>query len=143
PRKQILLYPATYSEHSESSPFKSVRENGTGYLLTSERVQKYMDMYVQNEKDKCSPYAAPLLAKDFSHQPKTLIITAQYDPLRDEGEAYGSRLRAFNNDVTVYRMQNALHGFLSLPAKSKTMKKCYKIIGDFLRDEQHRNEDEI
>ena len=133
PSKQILLYPATYFDHSEKSPFKSVTENGTGYILTSERIQTYMDMYVQNEKDKCSPYVAPILANDLSNQPKTLIITAEYDPLRDEGEAYGFRLKEFNNDVTIYRMMDSLHGFMNLGLKSKAVKKCYDIINDFLR----------
>ena len=134
PFKQILLYPATYFDHGKCSPFPSVQENGTGYILTSQRIQNYMDMYVQNEEDKCSPYVAPLLARDLSHQPKTLIVTAEYDPLRDEGEEYGRRLRKFHNDVTVYRMNNSLHGFFNLSLKSKPVSKCYEIINDFLMD---------
>lgn len=132
--KQILLYPATYFDHSESSPFKSVSDNGTGYILTSKRIQAYLDMYVQNEEDKFSPYVAPILANDLSNQPKTLIITAEYDPLRDEGEAYGFKLREFNNDVTIYRMKDSLHGFMSLRLKSKATTRCYEIINDFLKD---------
>jgi acetyl esterase/lipase len=134
PYKQILLYPATYCDHSEASPFRSIRENGTDYILTSERIQDYMELYVQNEKDRCSPYVAPLLAKSLSNQPKTLIITAQYDPLRDEGEAYGERLRKFNNKVRIFRMEDALHGFLTLPSRSKPVKMCYRIINDFLSE---------
>jgi len=133
PCKQILLYPATYFDHSECSPFPSVRENGTGYLLTSERIQDYMDMYVQCEADKCSPYVAPILASDLSQQPKTLIITAEFDPLRDEGEAYGIKLREFYNDAIIYRMKGSLHGFLNLPLKSKPVKMCYEMINDFLQ----------
>jgi len=133
PCKQILLYPATNFDHSEESKFKSVSENGTGYILTSKRIQTYMDMYVQNEEDKLCPYVAPILASDLSNQPKTLIITAEYDPLRDEGEAYGHRLKEFNNDVTIYRMMDSLHGFMSLGLKSKAVKKCYELINDFLR----------
>lgn len=134
PCKQILLYPATYFDHSEGSPFKSVIENGTGYILTSKRVQAYLDMYVQNEEDKFSPYVAPILANNLSNQPKTLIITAEYDPLRDEGEAYGFRLKEFNNDVTIYRMMDSLHGFMNLRLRSKAATKCYEIINDFLRN---------
>lgn len=134
PRKQILLYPATYFDHGEDSPFQSVRDNGTGYILTSKRVQAYMDMYVQNEEDKCSPYVAPLLASDLSNQPKTLIITAEYDPLRDEGEAYGFKLREFGNEVKIHRMKNSLHGFMNSPLKSRAVTRCYEIINDFLWD---------
>lgn len=132
PGRQILLYPATYYEHDESSPYASVREYGYDYLLTSERIQSYMELYIQNEEDKFNPYVAPLLAADLSNQPKTLIITAEYDPLRDEGEAYGNKLREFGNEVRIHRLDGALHGFLSLPVKTKPVIKCYEIINEFL-----------
>jgi acetyl esterase/lipase len=91
-----------------------------------------MDMYVQNEEDKSSPYVAPILAEKLSNQPDTLIITAEYDPLRDEGEAYGMRLKEFNNYVKTYRMKDALHGFLALSKNSEHVIKCYEIINNFL-----------
>jgi len=132
PGKQILLYPATYCDHSENSPFPSIQENGTDYILTAERIQSYMDLYVPDGVEKCNPYVSPILAEDLSNQPRTLVMTAQFDPLRDEGEAYGKKLREFHNDVSIYRMEEALHGFLALPKKSKTMKKCYEVINEFL-----------
>jgi acetyl esterase/lipase len=132
PRRQILLYPSVYPDHSADSPFASVRENGTDYILTSERLESYMKMYVPNAEDRRSPYVSPLLADDLSDQPDTLIITAQYDPLRDEGEAYGEKLRRFGNRARVFRMDGALHGFLTLPAKSKTVQQCYTQINEFL-----------
>ncbi|NCC69695.1 MAG: alpha/beta hydrolase, partial [Clostridia bacterium] len=61
PKRQILLYPSVYFDHGPDSPFPSVKENGTDYILTAERMQEYMDMYVPNETDRCSPYVAPLL----------------------------------------------------------------------------------
>lgn len=134
PDRQILIYPATYNDHSENSPYPSVRENGTDYILTSKRIQDYMDMYIQNEEDRYSPYVAPILAKHLSNQPETLIITAEYDPLRDEGEAYGIRLKESGNQVEIYRMEEALHGFFSLPWKSELVIKCYAIINEFLSD---------
>lgn len=134
PARQILLYPATYYDHSEQSPFPSVRENGKDYLLTAKRLCDYMDMYKGSDTDFQNPYFAPLMAKDFSRQPKTLIITAQYDPLRDEGEAYGKRLEEAGNDVRVYRIPDALHGFFSLPPVFPQVKECYKIINDFLSE---------
>ena len=81
--RQILIYPATYYDHSESSPFASVMENGSEYLLTSKRICEYIDLYKRDDEDLKNPYFAPLLAKDFSDQPDTLIITAEFDPLRD------------------------------------------------------------
>ncbi|MCM1564955.1 MAG: alpha/beta hydrolase [Dehalobacter sp.] len=134
PPRQILIYPATYIDHSPSSPFPSIRENGTDYILTAKRIQDYMDLYVQREEDRNNPYAAPLLAKDLSNQPQTLIITAEFDPLRDEGEAYGIRLRESGNDVRIYRMKDAVHGFFSLAWNTEHLITCYKVINSFLDD---------
>lgn len=134
PHKQVLIYPATYNDHSENSPFPSIRENGTDYILTAKKIQDYMALYVRNEEDKNNPYVAPLLAEDLSGQPETLIITAEYDPLRDEGEAYGKRLKEFGNRVEVYRIKDALHGFLSFPKRTEYVKQCYDMINRFLSE---------
>ena len=133
PRRQILIYPACASEHDPGlSAFPSLRENGEGYLLTTKRICEYMDLYCADPHDRQNPYFAPLAAIDLSHQPDTLIVTAQYDPLRDEGEAYGARLLADGNRVTVRRMPDALHGFLSLPPRFHAVRQCYRHINDFL-----------
>lgn len=132
PSKQILIYPATYNDHTENSPFPSIRENGRDYLLTSKQIQDYMDLYAPRIEDRQSPYLSPLLAKDLSNQPATLIITAQYDPLRDEGEAYGMRLKEAGNKVKMFRMKDAVHGFFSLPWKSEYVIETYAIINSFL-----------
>ena len=86
PKKQILIYPATYNDHTERSFFDSVRENGTDYLLTSKRICDYMDLYMSCPEDLRNPYYAPLLAKSLADQPDTQVITAENDPLRDEGQ---------------------------------------------------------
>ena len=132
--KQILIYPATYNDHTETSPFPSVIENGTDYILTAKHICDYMDMYCRAEEDRSSPYCAPLLAADFSSQPDTLIITAQYDPLRDEGEEYGRRLKEAGNHVIVRRIENTLHGYFTLSAKFSAVKESYDIINKFLND---------
>ncbi len=132
PARQILIYPATFNDHSENSPFPSVRENGTDYLLTSKRVNDFMELYRSAEEDLQSPYFAPLLAQDFSRQPRSLIITAEYCPLRDEGEAYGLKLLEAGNAVEVHRIRDALHGFLSLPPRFAQIKHTYDIINRFL-----------
>ncbi len=134
PGRQILIYPATASDHSETSPFASVHENGTGYLLTSKRVCDYLSLYRSCDDDLTNPYFAPLLAEDFTHQPDTLLITAQYCPLRDEGEAYGKKLQAAGNHVRMYRLDDALHGYFSLPARFELVKKTYALINSFLEE---------
>lgn len=130
--KQILIYPATNNDHSDETGFPSVREFGKDYLLTSKRIRDYMDLYISSEEDLYNPYLAPLLSEDLTNQPDTLIITAEYDPLRDEGEAYGRKLECFGNRVHIYRMKDALHGFISLPKHFVHVKRCYEIINRFL-----------
>ncbi len=136
PSAQILLYPATYNDHSETSPFRSVHTNGTGYLLTAKRICDYMDLYQSEPEDRCNPYFAPLVAKTLKDQPRTMIITAQYDPLRDEGEAYARRLAQDNNAVEMHRIADALHGFFVLPPRFIHVKRAYRYINDFLNMEE-------
>lgn len=131
--KQILIYPATYFEHDENSPFPSVIENGEDYVMTSQRIQDYMDLYVPEEKDRLNPYVAPYLAKDLKSQPDTLIITAEFDPLRDEGEAYGKRLRDDGNKVIIHRVENEIHGFFNNPLRKDIVDELYILINDFIK----------
>lgn len=135
PKRQILIYPALCSDYSENSPFPSVRENGTDYLLTAGKMRDYIELYAAGEKDKLNPYFAPMLAKDLSKQPDTLIITAEYDPLRDEGEAYGARLLAAGNKVEMQRIQDALHGYFALGIKNYHVQESFDHINRFLEKE--------
>jgi len=133
PKQQILLYPCTYNDHSEQSPFASIRDNGTDYLLTSKRIQNVVELYRSCEDDLHNSYFAPLLAADFSRQPRTLLITAEYCPLRDEGEAYGEKLRAAGNEVEIIRIPDALHAYMMLPPRFEHVQQTYCIINDFLQ----------
>lgn len=133
---QILIYPATAADHSESSPFASVHENGEGYLLTAHRVEQFMKLYAGvDDSAYQNPYFAPILMEDLRRQPRTLVITAEYDPLRDEGEAYARALAQAGNAVSCVRMLDALHGFISLPARFVHVKRTHALIRDFLGDE--------
>lgn len=132
PTRQILIYPAVYSDHTPASPFPSVQENGTDYLLTSKRVEEYLQLYRSKPEDLQNPYLAPLLAGDFSGQPDTLVITAEYDPLRDEGEEYARRLAFAGNRVVLHRMPDALHGFFSLPARFAQVRRAHLYIQQFI-----------
>ncbi len=129
---QILIYPATYWTHDERSPFPSIRENGESYLLTSKKICDYMELYVPDPQDRTLPTVAPLLAEDLSGQPRTLILTAQFDPLRDEGEAYGERLQEAGCLVESHQIPDTLHGFFSLPTRFPAVRLCHRLIRDFL-----------
>lgn len=132
PRRQILIYPALGSDHSEDSPYPSVRENGTGYLLTAKRVRDFLALYQSSDADLENPYFAPLNAPSFAQQPDTLLITAQYCPLRDEGEAYGQKLQEAGGHVELHRIPDALHGYFTLPVWFAQVKRTYEIINGFL-----------
>ncbi|MGL4799967.1 MAG: alpha/beta hydrolase [Cellulosilyticaceae bacterium] len=131
-KQQILIYPLTYNDHSKTSPYKSVEENGYDYLLTSKRLRDYVKLYIKDKNDLENPYFAPMLTKTFQNQPRTLVITSQYDPLRDEGEAYGEKLKEAGNEVEIHRIPDTIHGFFSLPIVFEPVKKCYGLINDFL-----------
>ncbi len=135
PARQILLYPAVNNDFSEHSKFDSIRENGTDYLLTIKKLCDYMELYQSSPADRKNPYFAPYLAKDLSKQPHTLIITAQFDPLRDEGEAYARRLLEEGNVVRLHRIKDVLHGFFSLPTGFEPVMECYHCINNFLKSE--------
>ncbi len=135
PKKQILIYPATYNDYTENSPFPSVKENGTDYLLTAGKMQDYIDLYARNKEDKKNPYFAPYIAEDLANQPDTLILTCEFDPLRDEGEAYGKRLKEAGNYVEIHRIKDALHGYFALGIKQLHVQESFTYINEFLKEE--------
>jgi acetyl esterase len=110
---QLLIYPVMAP--AAGSPFVSYRDNAEGYLLTRASMLYYWDLYLSDARNTDSPYAAPLNAQDLSELPPALVITAEYDPLRDEGEAYASRLREAGVDVNAVRYDGFIHGFFWLP----------------------------
>ncbi len=135
PRQQVLVYPSAYWDHSEASPFPSIRENGTDFLLTSKRIEDFIELYQRTDEDRKNPYFAPMLAQDLTGQPRTLVITAEYCPLRDEGEAYGAMLRAAGNEAQVHRVADALHSFMMLPESFPQVREAYGVIRGFLESE--------
>ena len=90
PKKQILIYPALNNCYTEGSPYKSVQENGEGYLLTAVKMEDYLKLYESSPEDRQNPYFAPILEKDLSHMPETLILTAEFDPLRMKAKSMGN-----------------------------------------------------
>lgn len=134
PRRQILIYPALYCDYTEASPFPSVKKFGKDYLLTSGKMRDYVELYASCSEDRGNKYFAPLLETDYRNQPDTLILTAEHDPLRDEGEAYGKRLREAGNRVEIYRIKEALHGYFALGIKYFHVKESFDLINQFLKE---------
>jgi acetyl esterase len=107
---QVLVYPCI----DAACAMASYAENGEGYLLTAAAMRDVWEWYLGPDGDPTDPLASVLDAPDLSGLPPTLIQTAEYDPLRDEGEEYGRRLDAAGVGVTVHRYDGMIHGFLGL-----------------------------
>ena len=86
----------------------------TDYFLTKDDIVYFWNHYLRSAADRKDPRVAPALAKSFKGLPPALIITAEFDPLRDEGETYGEKLRAAGVPVTVTRYEGMIHGFFSM-----------------------------
>jgi acetyl esterase len=106
---QLLIYPGT--DLTRSLP--SHVENGEGYLLTTGAMTWFLGHYL-DEADYKDPDASPLFADDLSGLPPALVVTAEFDPLRDEGEAYAERLRQAGVDAVTSRYDGQIHGFYGL-----------------------------
>ena len=109
---QLLVYPVIARDFDTGS----YKQNGEGYGLSSDSMKWYWDLYLASDADASNPYASPLLAKDLSCLPPALVITAEFDPLRDEGETYAQRLQAAGVTVTHRRYDGMIHGFFGMPA---------------------------
>ena len=107
---QLLVYPVTARDFRTGS----YQQNANGYMLTLDAMNWYWDHYLSNEADAANPYAAPLTAKDLSGLPPALVITAEFDPLRDEGEAYAKGLQAAGVAATASRYDGMIHGFFGM-----------------------------
>jgi acetyl esterase len=106
--KQLLIYPAT----DAGSMAPSLFENGQNYFLTLELMRWFFKQYTKGVKVHWSEaFISPLRSKNLRALPKTLVMTAEYDPLRDEGEMYAAKLRAFGVPTVCTRYQGAIHAF--------------------------------
>ena len=109
---QLLVYPATDAGLDTASYV----ENGEGYFLTGEMMRWFWNHYLRSHADVENPYASPLRAPRVGGLPPALVITAEYDPLRDEGEAYAARLREAGVPVRTTRYAGMIHGFFGMGA---------------------------
>ena len=107
---QLLVYPVT----DRNFETVSYDENGQGYLLDKDSMMWYWDQYLNDPSEAANPYAAPLQAESLSGLPPALVIIAEFDPLRDEGEAYAHRLQEAGVVTTCSRYDGMVHGFFGM-----------------------------
>jgi acetyl esterase len=105
---QLLIYPAT--DMRAGAP--SHRSNGQGYLLTSDNIRYFHDHYIDDPRHDLDWRASPLLCKDLSRLPPAFVLTAGYDPLRDEGTQYAQRLTEAGNTAALVCFERQIHGFI-------------------------------
>jgi alpha/beta hydrolase family protein len=131
-RLQILLYPQT--DLTMSQP--SVDENAEGYLLTRNGCKHFRSQYLGEYADVKDPFASPLFAKDtqLAGAPPALVITAELDPLGDEGEAYAARLKEAGVPVDLVRFDGMIHTFYAalgamIPATDEALDLVVEAVG--------------
>jgi acetyl esterase len=110
PAYQVLAYPVADS----FTAWPSYTERGSGYILDRQLLEWYLGHYLAPTSSPADPYLMPLAAGDLSGLPRTLILTAEFDPLRDEGIAYAKRLAAAGVSVEHVHASDQMHGFLLL-----------------------------
>lgn len=127
---QILYYP-TIEFTFDTDSYKQFAE---GYMLTKERMKWFANHYFQKDLEKAKhPEASPILAEDVSGQPPAFIITAEYDPLRDEGEAYAEKLKNAGVEVVCKRYAGMIHGFIRAASIIDKGKEAIVETSEFLK----------
>jgi len=109
---QMLIYPAV----DMTMQFPSIVENSDGPILTASVMNWFVNQYLREANDANDVKASPMLASDdvLKQMPPALVVTAEFDPLRDEGEAYGKRLVENGVNTTITRFNGQFHAFFSM-----------------------------
>lgn len=110
-RSQLLIYP--YADAVKNSSYPS-REESDGLLLSQRVLAANYAAYLPRGTDRFQPYVSPVWATDLKRMPPTILITAEFDPLRDEGETYALRLSAAGVRVEQTRYPRMIHGFFQM-----------------------------
>jgi acetyl esterase len=129
PTCQVLIYPAVdFSLETDSH-----RELADGHVIPRDRIAWYTEQYLRGEADKADLRASPLRAPRLAGQPPAMIVTAGFDPLRDEGRAYGERLREARVEVVHREFPGQIHAFVSLTKAIPQGMACTLEVAEYLR----------
>jgi acetyl esterase len=125
---QLLVYPVLAPDFDSGS----YRENAAGPVISRDDMRWFWDQYVADEAARSNPYASPLLAPDVRGVAPAHVVTAQHDPLRDEGEMFADRLRGAGVAATNTRYGGMFHGFLSYGAVLPAARQAMREVSDAL-----------
>ena len=126
---QLLLYPVVDDDLSRPS----YRENATGYILETDTMHWFWDHYCPDPASRSHPYATPLKAADHSGLPPALVMTAEFDPLRDEGNLYAETLAAAGTEAEVICYDGLLHDFFATAQQFKASRAAFETACASLR----------
>jgi acetyl esterase len=126
---EVLVYPVLDADAATPS----YAANAEGYLLTADTMRWFWDQYLGADGDRADPRASPIRATDLTGLPPALVLTAEYDPLRDEGNAYAARLAATGVPVEHHEYAGMVHGFLGMFDLVTEATDAMDRIGAFLR----------
>jgi acetyl esterase len=126
---QVLIYPMT----DQSRDYPSYQRNEKGYMLTRAALYWFMDNYIPDPQDRKSPLASPMLRKSLAGQPPALIISAEFDPLVDENQAYAERLKAAGVATDYVCFPGMIHPFFTLGGVVEDAAKAEALVGSALK----------
>lgn len=126
---QLLIYPAT----DMAATHPSHEQHAKQLPLTRPTMVWFIEHYLRSAKDKAEWQASPLKATDLKGLPPAFVLTAGYDPLRDEGEEYASKLKAAGVPVVARRFEGQVHGFLNMGKLVRETHTAIDELGDALR----------
>jgi acetyl esterase len=129
-RQQLLVYPVI----DGTREYPSHEANAEGYFLTTEAMRWFWAHYVPDAADRANPYASPIRASDLSGLPPAFVLTAEYDPLRDEGEAYAAALSAAGVAVRAERYAGQIHGFFGMTGLLDGARRAFDAASAALRE---------
>ncbi len=126
---EVLIYPQT----DYTRQFPSHKKFAKGFLLEEESIKWYAKQYLPENIDVRNPKISPLWAEDFCDLPPALVITAEYDPLRDEGEAYAAKLKEAGVKVIQHRYEGMTHGFFQMGGLLAPANRAMEEVGEALK----------
>lgn len=129
---QVLIYPSTNLYELNT---KSWSDFSNDFNISKEEMEKYISLYVPQKEDRKNPYVSPLLSNEFKQLPDTLVITAEIDPLRDEGEAYSNKLKNSGIKTQVITFNGVTHGFITMDKITSKADEALNEISSYLQNE--------